>query len=206
MEDDIEKNDFSDPRSSRIQSESRKVTPRAEEQVTTSSRKFGHESTFDSQKEGNKATLSFKSQEKTIRVSSASLLNVQVSRKASYHSMGEPQTADRSLTPTDIETDMLPGSNCLPMSTDSVLTQQRSNVGNGVRKIKLLPNPTTPASKFQTAAANSTKVGLVVKALKTRRIALLPRQHYCYPRGGKYLREMIFAFLRIAKIAKFYAS
>ena len=178
MEDDIEKNDFGDPRSSKIQLGSQKVTPRAEEQVTTSSRKFGHESTFDSQKEGNKATLSFKSQEKTICVSSASLLNVQVSRNTSYHILGEPQTADRSITPTDIKADMLPGSNCLPLSTDSVLTQQRSNVGNGVRKIKLLPNPTTPASKFQTAAANSTKVGLVVKAFKTRRIALLPRQHY----------------------------
>ena len=178
MDDDIEKNGFGDPRSSKIQSGSRKVTPRAEEQVTTSSRKFDHESTFDSQTEGEKATLSFKSQEKTIRVSSASPLNVQVSRKASYHSMGEPQTADRSITPTDIETDMLPGSNFLPMSTDSVLTQQRSNVGNGVRKVKLLPNPTTPVSKFQSAAANATKVGLLVKGFKTRRIALLPRQHY----------------------------
>ena len=178
MEDDIEKNDFGDPRSSKIQSGSRKVTPRAEEQVTTSSIKFDHESTFDSQTEGKKATLSFKSQEKTIRVSSASLLNVQVSRKASYHCMIEPQTANRSITPTDVKADMLPGSNFLPLSTDSVLTQQRGNVGNGVRKVKLLPNPTTPVSKFQTAAANSTKVGLVVKALKTRRIALLPRQHY----------------------------
>ena len=178
MEDDIEKNNFSDPRSSKRQSGSQKVTPRAEELVTTSSSKFDHESAFDIQTEGEKATLSVKSREKTIRVSSASLLNVQVSRKASYHSMGEPQTADRSITPTDIKTDMLPGSNFLPLSTDSVLTQQRSNVGNGVRKIKLLPNPTKPVSKFQSAAANATKVGLVVKAFKTRRIALLPRQHY----------------------------
>lgn len=111
-------------------------------------------------------------QEGTTRVSST-LLGNQVGRRMSTHSLGEPQSM-RSITPTDIQTNF---------SMNNEVTQpgvgaftQHIAMGQGNRKIKLLPKPSQSLSKFQTAVNDAQKVGLVAKAFK-RKISLLPKQN-----------------------------